>query len=83
MHFSTLERQKPSTTLEYPGECAKLIEAFNEKFKDLDSKQNELNIFATPFNVEPADVPDNLQHKIIQLQTNVGLKARYSNLLLL
>lgn len=25
------------------------------------------NIFSTPFNVEPADVPVNLQHEIIQL----------------
>ncbi|KAK3880044.1 hypothetical protein Pcinc_015431 [Petrolisthes cinctipes] len=35
--------------------------------KDMKSKQQELNIFATPFNVEPVDVPDNLQHEIIQL----------------
>ncbi|KAK1333566.1 LOW QUALITY PROTEIN: hypothetical protein QTO34_005951, partial [Cnephaeus nilssonii] len=76
MHFPTLEGQKPSTTLEYASECAKLIEAFNERFKDVKSKQMELNIFATPFNVEPADVPDNLQHEIIQLQSNDGLKAR-------
>lgn len=40
----------------------------------------EVNIFATPFNMEPADVPDNLQYKIIQLQSNDELKARYNNL---
>jgi hypothetical protein len=70
VHFPTLEGQKPSTTLAYAGECAKIIEVFNERFKDVESKQMELNIFATPFNVEPADVPDNLQHEIIQLQSN-------------
>jgi hypothetical protein len=43
----------------------------------------ELNIFATLFNVEPADVPDNLQHEIIQLQSNDELKARYNSLPLL
>jgi hypothetical protein len=42
-----------------------------------------LNISATPFNVEPADVPDNLQHEIIQLQSDYELKARYNNLPLL
>jgi hypothetical protein len=47
------------------------------------SKQTELNIFATPFNVEPADVPDNLQQEIIQLQSDDELKARYNNLPLL
>ncbi|MBN3318729.1 SLIP GTPase, partial [Atractosteus spatula] len=36
----------------------------------------ELNIFATSLNVEPADVPDNQQHKIIQLQSDDELKAR-------
>ncbi|CAK6436213.1 unnamed protein product [Pipistrellus nathusii] len=83
MHFPTLEGQKPSTTLEYASECAKLIEAFNERFKDVKSKQMELDIFATPFNVEPADVPDNLRHEIFQLQSNDELKARYNNVPLL
>jgi hypothetical protein len=43
----------------------------------------ELNIFAAPFNVEPADVPDKLQHEIIQVQRDDELKARYNNLPLL
>nr|KAF6489938.1 hypothetical protein HJG59_010330 [Molossus molossus] len=66
-HFPTLEGQKLSMTFEYAGECVKIIEAFNERFKDVESKQMELRNFATPFNVEPTDVPDNLQHEIIQL----------------
>ena len=82
-HFPTLEGQNPSTTIEYAGECAKLIEAFNERFKDVKSKQMELNIFATPVNVEAADVPHLLQLKIIQLQSNSELKARYNNIPLL
>nr|KAF6500962.1 hypothetical protein HJG59_007983 [Molossus molossus] len=83
VHFPILEGQKPSMIVEYAGECAKLTEAFNERFKDMKSKQIKLNVFATPLNVEPADVPDNLQHKIIQLQNNDELKARYNHLLLL
>ena len=78
VHFPTLEGQNPSTTIEYAGECAKLIEAFNERFKDVKSKQMELNIFATPFNVEAANVPHLLQLKLIQLQNNSELKARYN-----
>ena len=81
--FPTLEGQNPSTTIEYTGECAKLIEAFNERFKDVKTKQMELNIFATPFNVEAADVPHLLQLEIIQLQSNSELTARYNNILLL
>uniref|UniRef100_A0A5S6QHL4 Dimer_Tnp_hAT domain-containing protein n=1 Tax=Trichuris muris TaxID=70415 RepID=A0A5S6QHL4_TRIMR len=80
VHFPTLSEQTPSSTHEYAGEVAKLIQAFNERFEDVNSKEMELNIFATPFNVEPADVPDNLQHEIIQLQSDNDLKARYNNL---
>ena len=43
----------------------------------------ELNIFATPFNVEAADVPHLLQLEMIQLQNNSELKARYNNIPLL
>lgn len=34
------------------------------------SEKKELNIFDSPFNVKTADMPDNLQHKIIMLQSN-------------
>nr|KAF6469739.1 hypothetical protein HJG59_011115 [Molossus molossus] len=80
VRFPTLEGQKPSMTLECAGECVKLIEAFNERFKDVKSKQVELNIFATLFNVEPPDVPNKLQHAVIQPQSNDELEARYNNL---
>ncbi|XP_060767151.1 general transcription factor II-I repeat domain-containing protein 2A-like [Neoarius graeffei] len=83
VHFPTLQEQKPAVTSEYAGECAKLLQAFGERFQLMRSYEKDLNIFATPFNVEPADVPDNLQHKIIELQSNNELKARYNNLPLL
>ena len=44
------------------------------------SKQKEVNIFAMLFNVKPADVPDNLQHKNTELQSNNELRAWYNNL---
>ncbi|CDW60368.1 hypothetical protein TTRE_0000874001 [Trichuris trichiura] len=83
VHFPTLQGQQPSTTLEYAGECAKLFEAFGERFNDVKSRQMQLNIFAIPFNVEPVDVPDELQHEIIQLQSDDELKAKYNNFPLL
>ncbi|KAK3894994.1 hypothetical protein Pcinc_001287 [Petrolisthes cinctipes] len=55
----------------------------SERFRDVKSKQQELNIFAIPFNVEPVDLPDNLQHEIIQLQSDDKLSARYNNFSLL
>lgn len=47
------------------------------------SKQKDLNIFSMPFTVEPANVPDNPQTEIIELQNIEELKARYNNLPLL
>lgn len=35
------------------------------------SKEKHLNMYVTPFNVEPADVPDNLQHEIMELHSKV------------
>lgn len=62
------------------NKCVKPTEAFKERFKDVKSKQMGLSIFATLFNVEPTDVPNNPQKEIIQLQNNDELKARYNNL---
>nr|KAF6492373.1 hypothetical protein HJG59_009578 [Molossus molossus] len=58
-------------------------ETFNERFKAVTSKHMELNTFATPFNVESTDKPDNLQEEIIQLQSSDELKVRYNHLPLL
>ena len=75
--------KKPDVTTESAGECAKLIQAFDERFHDVKNIQKELDVFATPFNVQPSDVPDNLQMEIIDLQNNNELKAKYHNLSLL
>ena len=48
VHFPILQEQKPDVTTEYAGECAKLIQAFDERFRDV---KNKLDMFATPFNV--------------------------------
>ncbi|XP_070409546.1 general transcription factor II-I repeat domain-containing protein 2A-like [Nothobranchius furzeri] len=83
VHFPTLQEQKPDVTSEYAIECAKLIQAFDNRFQDVKRIQKELDIFATPFNVQPFDVPGNLQMEIIELQNNTELKAKYNNLSLL
>ena len=76
-HFPSLQEQKPSTTAKYALECAKISEIFSVRFQDMKSKQMELDIFATPFNVVAAAAPNNFQHEIIELQTNNTLKSMY------
>lgn len=62
--------------------CAKLIQAFDDRFQDVKNIQKELEMFATPFNVQPS-VPDTFQVEIIGLQNNYELKAKYNSLSLL
>ncbi|KAK0137767.1 General transcription factor II-I repeat domain-containing protein 2 [Merluccius polli] len=57
--------------------------AFDERFHGVKNIQKELDMFATPFNVQPSDVPDNLQMEIIEVQNNNEFKAKYNNLSLL
>ncbi|TWW65017.1 hypothetical protein D4764_22G0006640 [Takifugu flavidus] len=83
VHFPTLQEQKPDVMTEYAGECAKLVQAFDERFHDVKNIQRELDMFATPFNVHPSDVPDKFQMEIIKLQNNNELKAKYNDLSLL
>lgn len=80
VHFPAMPEQKPAMTSEYTDECAKLLKAFGERFQDRNSKQKELNLFANQFKVKLADVPDNLQHEITELQSNIKLKVRYNKL---
>lgn len=83
VHLPTQQEQQPDDTTGYAGECAKLVQAFDERFQDVKKLQKELDMFATPFNVQPSDVPENLQMEIIEQQSNNGLKAKYNNLPLL
>ena len=78
-NFLSLQEQKPSTTTKYVLEGAKNFETFSERFQDIKSKQMELDIFTTPFNVAAAAAPSNFQHEIIELQTNDTLQGMYLN----
>ena len=62
------------------AEASKINQGFNERFKDVKSKQMELNIFAISFNMEPADVPHVEQLEIIRLQSNNELNSRNNNI---
>ncbi len=46
LHFPTLQEQKPLLS-EYAGECAKLLQAFGERFQNMKIKQKKLKIFTT------------------------------------
>ena len=60
-------------TSEYIGEFA-FLQAFGERFRDMRSEQKELSIFVELFNVEAADVPDNLKQEITEVKSNKKLQ---------
>lgn len=57
--FPVLQDQKLVLTSEYASQCAKL--AFGKSFWEIQSKQKELNMFVTSFNVKTDRVSENLQ----------------------
>lgn len=61
----------------------KLLRAIGARFQDMKRKQKDLSMFAMPFNVEPADVHDNLQREIVELQSIDELKAQCNHVPLL
>ena len=49
---------------------------FGERFQDLKVKELELNIFATPFNIEAMAVPETFNMKLPNSKAIVNLKRR-------
>ena len=76
-HFPMLKKYHPTSCAQYALECSSLLERFNARFQDINSKQVELDIFSIPFNVTPASAPSEL--KLIKLQSDDMLKVMYLN----
>ena len=69
-HFPTLKKYNPTSCAQCALECSSLLESFNARFQDIESKQLELDIFSITFYVTPASA---LQ--LIKLQSNDTLKV--------
>lgn len=50
-----------ATTAAYASDYARRLDTFNERFQDVKTKEQDLNIFVVPVNVDPADVPEHIQ----------------------
>lgn len=59
VHFPLCKKKNPTMTSEYPSEFTKLLQAFCQRFWNIESKQRKLNIFIKSFNVK---AEDKLQH---------------------
>ncbi|KAF0741440.1 general transcription factor II-I repeat domain-containing protein 2-like, partial [Aphis craccivora] len=57
-----------------------LIREFENRFKDIRTKEPIINLFENPFNINPEIVEASLQLEIIELQSNNSLKTTFNNL---
>jgi len=64
-----------ATTAAYASDYARRLDTFNERFQDVKTKEQDLNIFVVPVNVDPADVPEHIQLEFIAPQNNTRLEA--------
>ena len=73
-HFPTLQTLHPSDTTLYVKFIDDLIEEFSSRFEDIRSHEVQLNIFASPFNVDVDTAPDDFQMELIDLQSSIILR---------
>ncbi|XP_062977902.1 uncharacterized protein LOC134395670 [Elgaria multicarinata webbii] len=83
LYFPTLQGLNPESTSEYAWECANLLQIFSERFQDLEEKEPELNMFATPFSIDVAEVPERFRQELADLQSNGELRMKFASLELL
>lgn len=57
-----------------------LIREFENRFKDIRTKEPIINLFENPFNINPEIVEASLQLEIIELQSNNSLRTTFNNL---
>ena len=77
-HFPTLQNLQPSDTVLFSQFMGDLIEQFSSRFEDIRSHEVELNLFATPFTVDVAIAPEDIQMELIDLQSSISLRSKHS-----
>lgn len=81
-HFPRLNSLRPVSEEKlkvFSQSLLKLYSEFEARFADFKKIQPCLDIFSMPFNVNPENVPSDLQLEIIELQCNNNLKQLFLN----
>ena len=83
IHFPTLRSHQPCDVSCYTEFISPLIDRFNTRFADMEKHRKYFSYFATVFDVEIGDAPENLQMELIELQSSNELKSRFREVTLL
>ena len=79
-HFPTLNANQPIDVTYYSTFISDLSVQFDIRFADVEKYQREFSYFASPFDVNYIEAPEEMQLELIELQNSVELKSRYRDL---
>ena len=81
-HFPCCEKFHAEIKVEFPSSfeneiISDLKKQFQERFADLDAKENEIRLFHNPFDHNAENLPAHFQMEIMDLQADDRLKNKY------
>ncbi|CAM2117474.1 unnamed protein product [Caretta caretta] len=76
----TTGTQREKVTERYVGKIDELRKEFQERFSDFRNHVEEFPVFSTPFSVNVHDVPEEHQMELTELQSNILLKGKLSDI---
>ena len=75
-HFATLQENKPLSTTLFVSVIRHLRIEFPSCFSGIRSRENDIRLFGTPFDIQVDAVPDKYQMKLIELQSSNKIKSK-------
>ena len=76
-HFATLQENKPMSTALFVSAKRPFRTDFLSRFGDMRSRENDIRLFSTPFDIQVNVVPEKYQMKLIELKCGNELKLRF------
>ncbi|XP_032881422.1 general transcription factor II-I repeat domain-containing protein 2A-like [Amblyraja radiata] len=76
-HFPKLKETQPTDTNTFVTVIRDLKTEFSSRFADIRSHTSEFRLFATPFDMDIDNVPENVQMELIEMQCSDVLRSKF------
>ncbi|XP_055490979.1 general transcription factor II-I repeat domain-containing protein 2A-like [Leucoraja erinacea] len=77
-HFPKLQETQPTDTNTFVTVIRDLKTEFSSRFADIRSHTSEFRLFATPFDVDIDNAPENVQMELIEMQCSDVLRTKFN-----